>query len=124
MTTGPETDPPFTPTKPKTERPIRTKRSEAPQPSPPPRSGQPSGYVLPVLHTRIPEPVIPRTVHLPVLGEKTLADAAFLAVVGAFAAFELIDWPIAVILGLGKLMVDHTHSRILKAVGEGMEEAG
>lgn len=47
---------------------------------------------------------------------------AFLAGLGVLATFEIIEWPVAVILGVGHaLALDHRH-RLLADFGEALEE--
>ena len=62
---------------------------------------------------------------LPVFGDVTLPSTdqlAFIAGLGALAAFEIIEWPVAVILGVGHaLALDHRH-RLLADFGEALEE--
>jgi len=38
------------------------------------------------------------------------------------AAFELIDWPVAVVIAAGPLMAANHHNRLLEEIGEAMEE--
>jgi len=62
---------------------------------------------------------------LPLLGTVALPsgdELAFLAGVGVLAAFEVIEWPVAVLLGVGHaLALDHRH-RLLHDFGEALEE--
>jgi hypothetical protein len=44
--------------------------------------------------------------------------------VAALAALECIEWPVAVVLAVGKALADNQHSRLLVEFGEALEEAG
>ncbi|MFR9799532.1 hypothetical protein ACL02U_27110 [Streptomyces sp. MS06] len=48
---------------------------------------------------------------------------AFLAGVGALAAFEIIEWPVALVLGVGHQLAHSHHGRMLREFGEALEEA-
>ena len=41
----------------------------------------------------------------------------------ALAAFELIDWPVAVVIAAGHLMASNHHNKLLEELGEAIEEA-
>jgi hypothetical protein len=67
------------------------------------------------------------TLRLPAIGTVTLPPAHHLgwyAGVAALAAVECIEWPIAVILAVGKALADNQHSKVLVEFGEALEEAG
>lgn len=65
-------------------------------------------------------------VDLPVIGDVHLPSAdelAFLAGIGALAAVGALEWPVALILGAGRLL-SHAHRwRSLAAFGEALEHA-
>lgn len=64
--------------------------------------------------------------RLPVLGELTLPPVEHLAWYGAIAvltAVELIDWPVAAVIAVGKALADNRHSQTLQNVGEAFENA-
>ena len=42
---------------------------------------------------------------------------------GVLAALEIIDWPVALLVGAGHLMVQNDHNRIVQEVGEALEDA-
>ena len=48
---------------------------------------------------------------------------AFYAGLGALAAAEVIEWPIAVMFSVGHLLMEATHRPGLQALGEALEEA-
>jgi hypothetical protein len=65
-------------------------------------------------------------VKLPVVGPVEIPRPEQLAYFGglaALAAFELIDWPVAVVIAAGHLLASNHHNRILEELGEAMEEA-
>ncbi|HYB34441.1 MAG TPA: hypothetical protein VEF72_00655 [Mycobacterium sp.] len=65
-------------------------------------------------------------VSLPMVGQVMVPRPDQLAYYGglaALAAFELIDWPVAVVIAAGHLLASNHHNRILEELGEAMEEA-
>lgn len=65
-------------------------------------------------------------VNLPVLGQLDIPRPEQLAYYGglvALAAFELIDWPVALVIGAGHLLASNHHNKILEELGDAMEEA-
>lgn len=65
-------------------------------------------------------------VNLPVIGRMEVPRPDQLAYYGglaALAAFELIDWPVALVIAAGHVMANNHHNRILEELGEAMEEA-
>lgn len=50
-----------------------------------------------------------------------LDKLAFYAGLGGAAAFGLIEWPIAVLTGIGHLLSDDRRSRTLRALGEALD---
>ncbi|UXA09212.1 hypothetical protein KXD96_06245 [Mycobacterium sp. SMC-2] len=65
-------------------------------------------------------------VNLPVLGQMEIPRPEQLAYFGglaALAAFELIDWPVAVVIAAGHILASNHHNKILEELGEAMEEA-
>ncbi len=65
--------------------------------------------------------------HIPVLGHITLPppeNLAWYAGIVGLAALEILEWPIAVVLGLGRVLSDNRHNKVLKDLGEALEEAG
>jgi hypothetical protein len=48
---------------------------------------------------------------------------AFYGGVAALAAFGILDWPVAVVLGIGHLLADDHHHKVLCAFGEALADA-
>lgn len=48
---------------------------------------------------------------------------AFLAGLGFLAAFELIEWPIALAIGVGHELARSRHGKVLREFGEALEAA-
>ncbi len=66
------------------------------------------------------------TVELPVLGSVTLPPPdrlLFYAGLGVLAVLEVVEWPIALVVGVGHLLADQRHWRTGREVGEAMEHA-
>lgn len=66
-------------------------------------------------------------VVLPVLGRVVLPPPehlAWYAGVGVLAVLEVVDWPIAVVLAVGRVLADNRHNRTLEQFGEALDEAG
>ena len=64
-------------------------------------------------------------VNVPVVGQMEIPRPEQLAYYGglaALAAFELIDWPVAVVIAAGHLLASNHHNRILEELGEAIEE--
>jgi hypothetical protein len=47
----------------------------------------------------------------------------FYAALGVLAAFEIIDWPIALIVAVGHLLAAQHQSRLGRRLGEALEQA-
>jgi xanthosine utilization system XapX-like protein len=65
-------------------------------------------------------------VTLPVLGRVRLPrpeQLAFYGALGALAAVEIIEWPVALVLGVGHALMQNEHSRVTREVGEALEDA-
>ena len=65
------------------------------------------------------------SVNLPVLGQVEIPRPEQLAYYGglaALAAFELIDWPVAVVIAAGHLLASNHHNRLLEELGEAIED--
>jgi hypothetical protein len=66
------------------------------------------------------------TVTLPVVGRVRVPrpeQLAFYGALGALAAVEMIEWPVALVLGVGHALMQNEHSRVAQEVGEALEEA-
>ncbi len=65
-------------------------------------------------------------VDLPVFGRVTIPHPEQLAYYGGLvllAAFEIIDWPVAVAVAAGHILASNQHNQILEQIGEALEEA-
>ena len=64
-------------------------------------------------------------IRLPFAGEVTVPrpeHVAYYAALGTLVAIEIIEWPIAVILGAGKMLADNHHNRALREFGKALDE--
>ena len=64
-------------------------------------------------------------INLPLVGQVEIPrpeQLAFYGGVAALAAFELIDWPVAVVIAAGHLLAANHHNKLLEELGEAMEE--
>lgn len=57
--------------------------------------------------------------RLPIGGE----EAAFLAGLGALAVLGVLDWPVVLVLGVGRVLSHQHRWEALHAVGEALEHA-
>jgi len=48
---------------------------------------------------------------------------AFYGGLAALAAFGILDWPVAVVMGIGHLLAEDHHHKLLCDFGEALEEA-
>ena len=65
-------------------------------------------------------------VTVPLLGELSLPSAdslAWYAGLTAITVLGVMDWPVAVAIGVGHLLAHNHHVRLLKDFGEALEEA-
>ena len=63
--------------------------------------------------------------NLPMFGKMEIPRPEQLAYYGglaALAAFELIDWPVALVIAAGHLLASNHHNRLLEELGEAIEE--
>jgi hypothetical protein len=66
------------------------------------------------------------SVELPVVGQLRLPrpdHVAYYGGLGALAVLQLIEWPVAVVLGLGHALAENHHSRVAHELGEALEQA-
>jgi hypothetical protein len=66
------------------------------------------------------------TVTLPVVGRVRIPRPEQLAYYGGLAglaALEIIDWPVALVVGLGHAIASQHHNKALEELGEVLEEA-
>ncbi|WP_343710176.1 hypothetical protein [Mycobacterium sp.] len=64
-------------------------------------------------------------VNLPVVGQLQVPPPEQLAYYGGLAAlavFELIDWPVALVIAAGHILASNHHNRLLAELGEAIEE--
>jgi hypothetical protein len=64
-------------------------------------------------------------VNVPVVGQMEIPRPEQLAYYGglaALAAFELIDWPVALVIAAGHLLASNHHNKILEELGEAIED--
>jgi hypothetical protein len=67
------------------------------------------------------------SVRIPAIGTVVLPPPHHLgwyAGVAALAVLECIEWPVALVLAVGKALADNQHSKLLVEFGEALEEAG
>jgi hypothetical protein len=65
-------------------------------------------------------------VDLPILGRVRLPrpeQLAFYSALGVLAAVEIIEWPVALVLATGHLLLQDEHSRVAEQIGEALEGA-
>lgn len=65
------------------------------------------------------------TVRLPVVGRVTVPrpeHLAYYGALGALAALEIIEWPIALAIAAGHVLVENQHHQALAEVGEVLED--
>jgi hypothetical protein len=64
---------------------------------------------------------------LPIVGELSLPPldhVAWYAGVGILTAVEMLEWPVAVVLTVGKILADSRTHRTLRSFGDALEDAG
>ncbi|GAB3221740.1 hypothetical protein GCM10027535_20850 [Mycolicibacterium hippocampi] len=65
-------------------------------------------------------------VDLPVLGRVRLPrpeQLAFYGALGVLAAVEIIEWPVALVLATGHLLIQDEHNRVAQEIGEALADA-
>ena len=65
-------------------------------------------------------------INLPYVGKVRIPSPDQLAYIGALAAlaaFEIVEWPVAVVVAAGHLLAENQHSRVAREFGEALEEA-
>lgn len=65
-------------------------------------------------------------VELPVVGKVRIPrpdQIAYFGGLAALAAFEIIDWPIALAVAAGHVLASNHHDKVLQELGEVMESA-
>jgi hypothetical protein len=64
-------------------------------------------------------------VNLPVVGRVPIPrpeQVAYYGALGALAALEIIDWPIALAIAAGHALVQNQHNRVAEEIGEALED--
>jgi hypothetical protein len=65
-------------------------------------------------------------VNLPVIGRVRIPrpeQVAYYGALGALAALEIIEWPIALAIAAGHALVQNEHNRVAHEIGEALEDA-
>lgn len=65
-------------------------------------------------------------VDLPVIGHVRIPrpeQLAFFATLGVLAAFEIVEWPVALLVAAGHVLMQDQHNRVAQEVGEALEGA-
>jgi hypothetical protein len=65
-------------------------------------------------------------VDLPVVGRVRIPhpeQVAYFGALAVLAAVEIIDWPIALAIAAGHVLVQNQHNRVAEEVGEALEDA-
>jgi hypothetical protein len=65
-------------------------------------------------------------VNLPVVGRVRIPrpeQVAYYGALGALAALEIIEWPIALAIAAGHALVQNQHNRVAQEIGEALEDA-
>ncbi len=65
-------------------------------------------------------------VDLPVVGRVRIPrpeHLAYYGALGALAAAEIIEWPVALVLAAGHWLIQDQHNRVAHQIGEALEEA-
>lgn len=73
-----------------------------------------------IQHTRKVALSPPRTVSLTLPAPEHLA---FYAGIGAMAAFGIMEWPVVAALLVGHALVSAQHNKVLRSLGEALENA-
>jgi hypothetical protein len=64
--------------------------------------------------------------RLPLVGDVAVPPpdrVAYFAGLGVLAAIQVIEWPLALVIGAGHLLADQHWSRVLRGLGSAAEEA-
>jgi hypothetical protein len=65
-------------------------------------------------------------VDLPMVGRVRIPhpeQVAYFGALGVLAAIEIIDWPIALAIAAGHVLMQNQHNRVAEEVGEALEDA-
>ena len=64
--------------------------------------------------------------NLPVLGRVRIPrpeQVAYYGALGALAALEIIEWPVALAIAAGHALAQNQHSHVVEEIGKALEEA-
>ena len=93
------------------------------------RARRPRAAAAPAVSADTVEQAIDQTatkLRVPLVGGvklPPLEHLAFYGVVGVMTAVELIEWPVALIIGAGKFLADSRTHKTLRSIGEALEDA-
>ncbi|BBY43558.1 hypothetical protein [Mycolicibacterium celeriflavum] len=65
------------------------------------------------------------SLDLPIVGRVRIPrpeQLAFYGALGALAAVEIIEWPVALALAAGHVLLQNEHSRVAQEIGEALED--
>ncbi|MGV0787595.1 hypothetical protein ABQF33_11800 [Mycolicibacterium sp. XJ2] len=65
------------------------------------------------------------SLDLPIVGRVRIPrpeQLAFYGALGALAAAEIIEWPVALALAAGHALLQNEHSRVAQEIGEALED--
>ena len=65
-------------------------------------------------------------VDLPIVGRVRIPhpeQVAYFGALAVLAAIEIIDWPIALAIAAGHVLMQNQHNRVAEEVGEALEDA-
>jgi hypothetical protein len=65
-------------------------------------------------------------IDLPVVGRVRIPrpeQLAYFGALGILAVTEIIEWPVALVLAAGHVLVENQHNRVAEELGEALEEA-
>jgi hypothetical protein len=65
-------------------------------------------------------------IDLPVVGRVRIPhpeQVAYFGALGVLTAVEIIDWPIALAIAAGHVLVQNQHNKVAEEVGEALEDA-
>ncbi|MGV0605059.1 hypothetical protein [Mycolicibacterium sp. XJ1904] len=65
------------------------------------------------------------SLDLPIVGRVRIPrpeQLAFYGALGALAAVEIIEWPVALALAAGHALLQNEHSRVAQEIGEALED--
>ncbi|OBI17237.1 MULTISPECIES: hypothetical protein [unclassified Mycobacterium] len=64
--------------------------------------------------------------NIPIIGRVRVPHADHLAFYGglaALAAFQILDWPMALVLGAGQALAESQHDRVVREFGDALSDA-